>query len=119
MTRSAVRNTSPAICSAGKTIFLKFLLVRLISAHQVVLLCDSGDAWLFYNGRVYLQLVRSGFKNLPRYKPSSYRPVWTLVDVDFKITEPPVKNSNVWPIQSSPPDSIRWKSWVISVVLLC
>ena len=40
--------THQRICSPGKTTFLKFLLVWLISAHQVVLLCDNLSTYLFY-----------------------------------------------------------------------
>lgn len=42
-------------CPLGKTTFLKFVLARLISAGQVVLLCDNTEVYLFYHGQVYFQ----------------------------------------------------------------
>ncbi len=53
--------------SPGKTTFLKFMLARLISDRQVVLLCDSTHAYLFYLGQVYFRLTTFGFEDLPKH----------------------------------------------------
>ena len=91
--------------------FLKFTLEWLISAFQVVLLCDNSDVHLFYRGQVYYRSGESGFKNLPKRQPASYYPIWTLIDVQ-EIQEPPVWGSfNIWPIQASSPNPLRWDRW--------
>jgi hypothetical protein len=99
------------ICSPGKSTFLKYMLVRLISAKQVVLLCDSFYTYLFHRGQVYGRLMASGLGNLPRYR-KAYCPVWALIDMDFEERGPSIiSSSNIWPIQASPPKPILWKSW--------
>ena len=89
------------------------MLARLISANQVVLLCDSPKLYLFYNGQVYTRSTEpSGFENLPERQRMRYWPVWTLIDIDNKKEGPPLSNSSdVWPIQTSSPKIARWKLW--------
>jgi len=70
---SILCDNQPAIRSPGKTMFLKFMLAWLISANQVVVLCDSYEAHLFYHGQVYSRQAEAGFKGLPRQK--GYYPV--------------------------------------------
>ena len=113
MTRSPPRATTHGhIRSPGKTTFLKFMLARLISADQVVLLCDFNNIHLFYRGRVYMRLAQFGIENLPKHQEIPYCPVWALIDVDFNDRGPPLSStSNVWPTQASSPNPIRWKSW--------
>jgi len=87
------------------------MLARLISAGQVVLLCGSLKIYLFYQGRVYMRLTQFGIESLPKRR-GKYCPVWALIDVDFNDRGPPLSStSNVWPIQASSPNPIRWKSW--------
>jgi hypothetical protein len=45
--------------------FLNFMLARLLSARQVVLLCDVNRIRLFYRGQVYSRLTVLGLENLP------------------------------------------------------
>jgi len=113
MTRSPPHATTYRhIRSPGKTTFLKLMLARLISADQVVLLCDSINTYLFYQGRVYTRLTQFGIGSLPKHQEIPYCPVWALIDVDFNDRGPPLSStSNVWPIQASSPNPIRWKSW--------
>ena len=100
------------ICSPGKTTFLKFLLTRLLVAEQVVLLYDNINAYLFYHGTVYFQLVNDGFGPLPEPNPASYRPVWALMDVDPNDRDPYISGDlDMWPIQVSPPNPVRWRNW--------
>ena len=90
------------------------MLARLVSAHQVVLLCDSFEVHLFYCGQVYHRPTESGFNNLPAPYPYRGYPIWTLIDIDFEDRRPPFTGSNcsnIWPIQVSSPNSARWKSW--------
>ena len=97
----------------GKTTFLKFMLTQLISAGQVVLLCDSYEVYLFYHGQVYLRLTVFGFGELPRHQHMRYCPIWALIDMDYNDHRPPITStSNIWPIQASPPNPIQWKLWV-------
>jgi hypothetical protein len=104
--------THRRIHSPGKTTFLKFMLARLISARQVVLLCDNGMVYLFYCGKVYSQQTESGFQGLPRRQRTRYCPIWALIDVGFGDQGPPVSlSSNMWPIQTTSPNPRRYKSW--------
>ncbi len=96
----------------GKTTFLKFMLARLISARQVVLLCDSSDVHLFYRGQVYFRSAMFGFGGLPKRRRTPYCPIWALIDMDYQHQGPPITgSSNIWPIQASSPDPARWKHW--------
>ena len=114
MTRSPLRATTHRpIRSPGKSTFLMFMLARLLSLRQVVLLCDNLVVYLFYRGKVYTRSAEIGPGNLPT-KDSGYCPVWGLIDVDYMNEEPSssiTSNSNVWPIQASLPDPLRWRSW--------
>jgi len=92
--------------------FLKFMLARLISDRQVVLLCDSSTAFFFFHGKVYSRPTQYGFKDLPECKGALYCPIWALIDVDCLDEAPPITGSdNIWPIQAASPNPIRWKSW--------
>jgi len=60
--------------------FPKFMLVWLISVDQVVILCDSFKAHLFYRGEVYSRPAKEGFEYLPMRKRMAYCPIWALID---------------------------------------
>ena len=100
-------------CPQGKTTFLKFLLVWLLSAHQVTILCDVRSTYLFYHGVVYTRPTASGFVNIPEHKTSGYYPIWAPIDMAFLKKEPPVcDDSTIWPVQASSPNPIRWEMWL-------
>ena len=84
--------------------FLMFMLVQLIAAHQVVLVYTDVCPWLFYQGEVYTRSIESWFKDLPLCKGVKYSPILTLVDSDRRDQAQymPI-NSNIWPIQASSP----------------
>ena len=93
--------------------FLKFMLVWLISANQVVILCDSYDTHLFYRGEVYSQSAEAGFKGIPTHRSMAYCPIWTLIDVDYKNKGPRISSDlYIWPIQATSPNLNRWKAWL-------
>ena len=95
----------------GKTIFLYYMLVRLISARQPVLLYTSTTTIFFYRGEVYRQTTENHFWSIPIYQ-GGYFPLWALIDIDSRLEPPPIEGgSRVWPIQSSSPDPIRWYRW--------
>jgi len=112
LTRSPPHMTTYCrICFPGKTVFQKFMLAQLISAQEVVLLCDSVEILLFFRGRVYYRPTNSGFVFLPRPPVGLYYPIWTLVDVNT-LYEPPIQESwKIWPVQTSSPNPIRWRYW--------
>ena len=92
--------------------FLSFMLARLISARQVVLLYGISRIHLFYQGQVYSRSVASGFENLPECLGTEYYPIWLLINVDTQVQGPRIpEGSFVWPVQASPPDPVRWKGW--------
>ena len=89
-----------------------FLLARFISARQPVVLCDSLRIYLFFRGDVYWRPTATGFYELPRHKQIEHCPVWTLIDMDYQDLNPPIERaSNIWPIQTSSPNPVRWKLW--------
>lgn len=103
-------DTHRLICSPGKTTFLMFMLVRLISALQVVLFCGSSKIYLFYRGRAYCRPTESGFDNLPIH--TKRHPIWALINMDYKDHGPPItEEPNIWPIQAASTNPVRWKSW--------
>jgi len=112
LTRSPPHMTTHRrIRSPGKTLFQKFMLAQLISAHEVVLLCDSDQILLFFRGKVYYRPIDSGFRFLPRPPATVYYPIWALVDVT-DLKEPPIpESSTIWPVQTSSPNSVRWNAW--------
>ena len=99
-------------CPQGKTTFLKFLLVWLLSANQVAIWCDPDSIYLFYHGVVYSRPTASRFVNLPRHNTSDYYPIWAPIDMDSEKKEPPVRpNHAIWPVQASSPNPVRWEIW--------
>jgi len=71
--------------------------VQLLSLDQVVLLCDSDDALLFYHGQVYSRPVKDAFKDLPVNR--GYSPMWTPIDADYLEDGPSTKRRfNIWAI---------------------
>ena len=104
------------IRSPGKTTFLSFLLARLISLKQVVLLRSSDSGLLFYHGQVYSRPAANSFTDLPighmNLPEDWYFPIWTLLDVDGSQAAPFItRGMNVWPIQASSPQPNRYASW--------
>ena len=89
-----------------------FMLVQLITARQVVLLSDGGGVYLFYRGQVYSRPPEAGYQNLPENRQTSYSPVWALINTDSVERGPTIERRfNIWPIQASSPNPIRWKAW--------
>jgi len=89
------------------------MLARLIASRQVVILCDNDEAYLFFHGQVYNHSMDDRpFRYLPKHKHIPYCPILALIDVDYVKREPPIKSSvNIWPIQASSPNPVRWKVW--------
>jgi len=102
------------ICTPGKSTFLFFMLARLFSVQQVVLLSDGLDIYLFYRGKVYCRPAELGFsfENLPENPNRKYSPIPALTGADSEAQSPFLDRfANVWPIQVSlKPD--QWKHWV-------
>lgn len=89
------------------------MLTRLVSAQQVVLLCDTHHVYLFYCGNVYRRPASSGFVDLPVIARGGYHPIWALIHVDYEQGEVLITGgSDVWPIQASSPNPARWQPWL-------
>jgi len=82
-------NNSLMNLSSRENYLPTFMLARLILAQQVVLLCDPGRLYLFYQGIVYSQPTCSHFEYLPEHKSMDYFPIWTLIDWDSGNWGPP------------------------------
>jgi hypothetical protein len=94
----------------GKSTFLKFLLARLISARQVVVLGDKTEIHLFYNGNVYKK--NHYINELPTLsRDKRVQNVWTLIDGDGMTNVPFGMSVKIWPILATSPQPQRWKSW--------
>ena len=88
------------------------MLVRLISARQVVLLHTGLKVTLFYAGQAYYRSATDAFLYVPRREGKNNHPVWALIDMDFLRSEPPLDGtSQVWPIQASTLNPVRWGNW--------
>jgi len=88
------------------------MLVRLISAGQVVLLYKSPMIYLFYRGEVYSRDDSKGFLFLPR-RLRGYFPVWALIDGDYEGRVTSLGgDSDIWPIEATSPNPKQWKEWV-------
>ncbi|KIL59542.1 hypothetical protein M378DRAFT_169206 [Amanita muscaria Koide BX008] len=97
----------------GKTLFLYYLLIRLLQRKQVVLFSPDGEAlYLFYHDQVYSTRVGSIDESLPLPLFNSNVFIWSLFDIRkpneperFLVTYPCL------PVQTASPDPIRYKIW--------
>ncbi|KAI0764791.1 hypothetical protein C8Q74DRAFT_1284000, partial [Fomes fomentarius] len=96
----------------GKTMFLKYMLARLLSEKQVVVFYTPQRIYLFYQNYVYHRPETSeAIIDLPYHTQSTFS-LWMLVDMDPEVREPHVDDvPSVWPVLASPPNSRRWKCW--------
>jgi len=69
--------------------------------------------YIFYSGKVYTRPRKDDYKGLPQIRDKSlYFPEWMLIDSDFDSGGAPVGDEeDIWPVQSTSPNPIRWKSW--------
>ena len=92
--------------------FLSFLLARLLSVRQVVLLYTNAETYLFYRGQAYSRPTGPRLKHLPTRTIERYCPIWMLIDMDDANRGPHIgKRLNIWPIQASSPNPTRWRVW--------
>ena len=98
----------------GKTLFLYYLLVRLLQRKQVVLFSQDGEQlYLFYHNEVYMTANEGRRVSLPKpISDSSNVFIWSLFDIyeqrepeTFLVTYP------CSPVQTASPNSIRYKIW--------
>ncbi|KAF8522168.1 hypothetical protein BU17DRAFT_45229 [Hysterangium stoloniferum] len=96
----------------GKTLFLFYLLVRLLQQKQIVLFSLDGDElFLFFHDAVYV--ADAGRRTVPPMaKSSSGVFIWSLFDISAR-REPqrPLLSRYCFPIQTASPDPIRYKTW--------
>ncbi len=104
-------------CFIGKTLFLIYLLVRLLQLKQVVLFTlDNERLYLFYHKKVYttyipqLNAIQPELQ-LPKPKTSKVF-IWSLFDVRME-QEPELLlvRQPCFPVQAASPDPIRFKIW--------
>ncbi|KAI0764753.1 hypothetical protein C8Q74DRAFT_1449937 [Fomes fomentarius] len=99
----------------GKSMFLKYMLARLLSEKQVVVFYTISGIHLFYQGAVYYHSetpdAMEAINNLPYHTQSTFSP-WMLVDMDLEVREPRIDDvPSVWPILASSPNRKRWQCW--------
>jgi hypothetical protein len=104
-------------CFIGKTLFLIYLLVRLLQLKQVVLFTLDGErVYLFYHEKVYttyipqLNAIQPELQ-LPKPKTSKVF-IWSLFDV-YKEQEPELLlvRQPCFPVQAASPDPISFEIW--------
>ena len=100
------------IHSLGKTVFSEYLLAQLISTGEVVLFCNSVRILLFFCGKLYRRLTISGFECLPKPPLGTKHSIWTLIDLGDPKGPPVTASQDIWPVQTSSPNPIRWVNWV-------
>ena len=97
----------------GKTLFLYYLLIRLLQRKQVVLFSPDGEAlYLFYHDQAYYR-VGGIDESLPQpISNSSNVFIWSLFDIHepkepkrFLVTYPCL------PVQTASLNPIRYKIW--------
>jgi hypothetical protein len=106
----------------GKTLFLYYLLVRLLQLKQVVLFSPNGkELYLFYHDQVYHRVGDINFfdTSFPQPKFSKIF-IWSLFDIRaekeperFLVTYP------CFPVQTTSPNPIRYKIWKKERMPLC
>ena len=93
----------------GKTTWLWFSLVCLISKGETVLIYADGQAHLFHGGCVYVR--KEEYPSLPEVGP-----VWCLIDADGNGGMPPEflvgDGGTGFPVQASSPNKRRYATWV-------
>jgi hypothetical protein len=98
----------------GKTLFLYYLLVRLLQRKQVVLFSPNGERlYLFYHNEVYAVEMTALGETLPNpISDSSNVFIWSLFDIQQPI-EPtsPLVTYPCLPVQTASPNPIRYKIW--------
>ena len=100
----------------GKTLFLYYLLIRLLQRKQVVLFSPDGEAlYLFYHDQVYYRIGGIGGIDVPLPLPisnSSNVFIWSLFDI--RLPEEPKRFLVTYPclpVQTASLNSIRYKIW--------
>ncbi|KAF8525778.1 hypothetical protein BU17DRAFT_62351 [Hysterangium stoloniferum] len=97
----------------GKTLFLFYLLVRLLQQKQNVLFSlDGRQLFLFFHDAVYL--AKAGMDPIPpTAKPLSPNVfIWSLFDISARQEPPfPLLSCYCFPVQTASPDPVRYKIW--------
>ena len=96
----------------GKTLFLYYLLVRLLQRRQVFLFSPKGEeVYLFYHNVVYTADMRPRV-SLPDPISNSGVFIWSLFDI-LKAEEPWsfLRTYPCLPVQTASPNRIRYKIW--------
>ncbi|KAF9039690.1 hypothetical protein BDZ89DRAFT_1156862 [Hymenopellis radicata] len=99
----------------GKTVFLWYSLIRLITLHQVILFAQDNRLYLFYEGTVHSAAIKDNptlpvFPGDPQSRASF---IWTLIDVDLR-DKPPATfliQAPCFPIQAASPNPLCYKLW--------
>ena len=95
----------------GKTLFLPYLLARLLQLNQSVLFSLDGERlYLFYFGHVWTATADSNLSLPTRAHTSTPVFIWSLFDVKVEPGDPLVWNT-CYPIQTNSLDRSRYKRW--------
>jgi hypothetical protein len=102
----------------GKTLFIWFLLVRLLSMKQVVVLHiagggPTGGPILFYHNAVYTTSPAVGGSALPVPRTGLKRPtfIWSLFDLKRGDHPPLALYPQCFPVQAPSPNPERYSEW--------
>ena len=94
----------------GKTLFLWYLLLRLLSMRQVVLVHVSGLDVLFYHDGVYRPSRDANVSDLPSPGAGSF--IWSLFDLYPNEMVPPFAvDPQCFPVQGPSPNPSLYRNW--------
>ena len=91
----------------GKTTWLYFMFICLVTRREFVAFYDGGTTGLFHQDHVYKAQVGAEF---PQNQMT-----WCLIDCDYRNDIPVYivhSQSAVYPVQASSPNPTRYKSWI-------
>ncbi|KAF8513262.1 hypothetical protein BU17DRAFT_68876 [Hysterangium stoloniferum] len=104
----------------GKTLFLYYLLVRLLQQKQIVLFSlGDHELFLFFHDAVY--------SANPRMHPSPPTPkssspdvfIWSLVDISVRQeSQWPLLSRHCFPVLTASPDPIQYRTWMKGIMAL-
>ncbi|KAI0073422.1 hypothetical protein K474DRAFT_1774731 [Panus rudis PR-1116 ss-1] len=102
----------------GKTVFIWYMLIRLLQQHQMVLLhMPDNCPLLFFGERVYARVLsppplEQELRPLPKCVDEKVK-IWSLVDVVAQQSPPPLATfETCFIVQAPPPNPEHYQEWL-------
>ena len=101
--------------NTGKTVFLWYLLRHRLSLRLPTVFAIGDSCFFFHQTGAYIASATAPFAFLLEdATTSSSELVWALIDRMNQKTEPPpwLVTSDLFPVQSAPPNASQYKAWM-------